>query len=193
MQGCQGLLVVPETERLQPRIDQPFRLGLDSWVFGGAVTDLFHLAVHTDNTAIRGDFLHLCLADADMSKDRRPCHRRLHRCRHVLDGAMEEFEVQRGRGARTASISFCASMSAKGALCGCTDCTATRSGVVWAARAMATRNAWWASLRMPHQSTAQSTTGEEGPSKTTPSAAAGRPRLGPARSSRRTTDGRSAE
>src|SRR5436189_1234705 len=64
--------------------------------------------------------------------------------------------------------SFSAPVSAKGALWGWTHWTATRSAVVLAALASACLQARCASLRSPHQSTAHSTTGADGPSRTTP-------------------------
>ena len=50
-------------------------------------------------------------------------------------------------------------MSANGALCGWTQWSETCSGVVWAASASAFRQMRNASLRIPVQSTAHSTTG----------------------------------
>src|SRR5262249_29561770 len=76
-------------------------------------------------------------------------------------------------GALAASMSFWASTSAKGALCGWTQWTATFSVTVWVALAMAWRQARLASLRTPHPATAHSTTGWPMPSRMTPRAQGG--------------------
>src|SRR5262245_39509774 len=66
-----------------------------------------------------------------------------------------------------------ASRQAKGALCWCTQWTATHSEVVPAASARARRHSRWASFKILVQSTAHRTIGLPAPSRTKPTASSG--------------------
>src|SRR5262249_14145274 len=64
VQRRQGAIAVPEAQRLQPGIDQPFGLLPGLLVLGGAGARVLHLAVRPQNAAIGGDLIHMSLADA---------------------------------------------------------------------------------------------------------------------------------
>src|SRR5262249_24499505 len=69
-QGGQRLVVVPETQRLQPRIDQAFRGVARPRIGRGPVADETNLAIVAENTPVGGHLLDAGLAYSNVGECR---------------------------------------------------------------------------------------------------------------------------